>query len=942
MELGKLKERTANQFGGNLAKEATLMATPGLSTYGKEKIKEASALNTPPIFLPGTRRQELSGRQGAMLDKLAKHNETGDVAHEALIGSTLDALDFVFNMPNRAIAETADAARKRLDWAVQGGEGELPGYHPWDAAMREEKAPGVRYGGLDQTYQDAYKQAVGGRDLTETERLSLLGAGVISDIGVAGKLGKAIAPFKRVPASQAISENIGAALKQGGFELKPPDQRAFTLLKPTQAMHPHLEYAGRVSAEGKSLPQRIQWAREELQKTAHSMGATPEELAKMDQAFLERIGTEGKFLEKKGWGAEVGRRLQKPAPERISEVLNPTETTMPFGALQKPGKARDVASAWAWDRGAPQGVGDLVRQNQGQKLSGISQAEKDAKNLGKAFESPERGEQVSSWMDAYSTRAEADKWMRQSQALQQAGGPAPSPRLIQARSEVIDRLNDLEARGYAPKTPREAEAVKFMRQQFDDFRAQEQQALGDVGFVEEYLPRVETKASKDFAFKIVGRHQLGEGAGFTKERLPWETGVTLDGTPLHEFYKHPSAIYAARAKAHHMAMASAQSEADVLAHYARPLPAGISPEARAALKAQGVELYQAKYGANKGKMFLLDENAGRLLAKTTSKEEIGKFWKTYDGAHSWLKGRMTVLRPGFVMRNFFGGNLYNMWLGDVDILPNLNHASQVLGVKQARHFGPASKMEIGVQKLLSTGMNGGSKVGGRSVDEWIKLLEENKVISPGQIEYELGTASHELAKPSWKQWRPLKEDFALKNRAWNPFSQKFVVPQAIGGANRALENLSKVAVFMDRIKKGYTAREAADAVAKTLFNYDELSAVLGSQAVRRTMSFPIWQYKNMGLQFASMLARPDKFSQYLTARTGIQNIDPLDEKDLALAGAIPAEMRRAEPFMMPGARGSRENAASSSRAGCRPSAPSGWQDSTSSPRARSRTGVRAS
>ena len=93
-------------------------------------------------------------------------------------------------------------------------------------------------------------------------------------------------------------------------------------------------------------------------------------------------------------------------------------------------------------------------------------------------------------------------------------------------------------------------------------------------------------------------------------------------------------------------------------------------------------------------------------------------------------------------------------------------------------------------------------------------------------------------------------------QALNPMSKRNILMRMVGKANRTGEDLARWALFSDRLRKGYTARAAARAVAKYIFNYDEISRF--GQVAKRFIPFATWNLKNWGMQISTLLNKPDK------------------------------------------------------------------------------------
>jgi len=83
-------------------------------------------------------------------------------------------------------------------------------------------------------------------------------------------------------------------------------------------------------------------------------------------------------------------------------------------------------------------------------------------------------------------------------------------------------------------------------------------------------------------------------------------------------------------------------------------------------------------------------------------------------------------------------------------------------------------------------------------------------------------------------------------------------------AGTSVEDTSRVALFLDQIKKGKNPEDAALHVKKYLFDYQELADVERT-VFRRAVSFYTWLRKNIPLQLEHFIATPHKYSNVASA-----------------------------------------------------------------------------
>lgn len=75
-------------------------------------------------------------------------------------------------------------------------------------------------------------------------------------------------------------------------------------------------------------------------------------------------------------------------------------------------------------------------------------------------------------------------------------------------------------------------------------------------------------------------------------------------------------------------------------------------------------------------------------------------------------------------------------------------------------------------------------------------------------------------------------------------------------ANDVAEGMSKLALFIEKVKEGYSFDEAANQTYKVLFDYGDLTDV--DRSIKNVVPFWTWVRKNFPLQLANLLSEPSK------------------------------------------------------------------------------------
>ena len=463
-----------------------------------------------------------------------------------------------------------------------------------------------------------------------------------------------------------------------------------------------------------------------------------------------------------------------------------------------------------------------------------------------------------------------------------------------------------------PQNAEEQKAIQFVRENMDEMHERENQILGHTGYAEEYLTRAEKAESKKKHIEIFGAKPAGGGRlFFQRKRLPSTAEISLKGTSLRDFHQQLGEIYQVRAKAHNVAIANALAEDAILKSYSASPMKILDKATEAEVKGQGLVRYVRRYGPERGREYLVDKGTAMFMDRALRSHQnpegmVGGFLDTWDKTMSWMKGRMTIIRPGFWMRNLFGGNLYNMWLADMDLLPNLRDSAALLAYRQQKHglrLQPQGMLAqkgrdlatVAERRIYRTfarqiaGKEGTARIAGKSVDELLALAEEAKVFGSGVVGGEVASGIQQKAR--------------MGLEAVNVFGNRNLLSRFNSGANKFIEEWCKLALYLDRVKKGFSHQEAAADVAKYLFNTDELSSF--TRTAGKAIPFFGWTTKNFGLQLSSLLNRPDKVAKYLRMETLIQDLDPLDPEDMKIADLMPEKLKAQHPVMLPGKRSSK-------------------------------------
>jgi hypothetical protein len=293
-----------------------------------------------------------------------------------------------------------------------------------------------------------------------------------------------------------------------------------------------------------------------------------------------------------------------------------------------------------------------------------------------------------------------------------------------------------------------------------------------------------------------------------------------------------------------------------------------------------------KPGAYPTGVYLVPSDVAKDFVRAgNAMDNPGRFMKMINWASHWWAGQVTVQKPGFHIRNFFG-NVFNSMLYDPRVTGEFARASRIRsGGSEAIVPGTRFTERQVHEMSLMTGVD---KPGGSFIADLQNPSQFNRKMAEFDYQIEQARLSGKFATPEERaaeiaKIKALKdrelfggftgvaEDDAIAFRRltrdpqkWadfiqsiNPSSNENAWARFARVRGSDIENHSRVALFTRALRNGLDPTQAAEVVGKYLFHYDELSRSL--QQAKRWVPFMTWLRNNLPLQAENILTQPGKY-----------------------------------------------------------------------------------
>jgi len=246
------------------------------------------------------------------------------------------------------------------------------------------------------------------------------------------------------------------------------------------------------------------------------------------------------------------------------------------------------------------------------------------------------------------------------------------------------------------------------------------------------------------------------------------------------------------------------------------------------------------------------------FARVNDPVEWHGFWKGWDRFQTWLKAAM-IATPGFVNRNIMGA-FFNAWLDGVnlnEIFKSLRmtqkvasemRRSKVTFVQAAERLAAKDAAMRPYVDLLKVGVRGGGQaVDAVELERGLRNARSMEILFGGR-----------LAKGG-----------AQTSVSFKPWSPRFAPYQSVRTVNSWVEDIVRLGVGMDTMRWGGTVDDALTRIAKTQFDYDELTSFERNWA-KRFIPFYTWTRKNVPYQLKQLGMHPGKYNRLLSAKRNLE------------------------------------------------------------------------
>lgn len=282
---------------------------------------------------------------------------------------------------------------------------------------------------------------------------------------------------------------------------------------------------------------------------------------------------------------------------------------------------------------------------------------------------------------------------------------------------------------------------------------------------------------------------------------------------------------------------------------------------------------------------------------TTNQADIGKIREAYMTTVSWFRGWTLGVFPAYHARNHISNITQNVVSGmpilDVSKYAILSHKIQKYGPSLTDEFiTTIAGKKIPLADIYEQGMLMGVEGTGLFTAEYTEVAKQTigfvrgmgvrKKTAFGHMKSTKSAGLRKMVVEGAKAV-PSKEGLLGKIGQYTPLvgrgSNKALTAGFLVG--RGIENNARWSQFLYSVVEGHSYQEAAQRVAKYLFDYSDINTVISD--MRNIFPFVVWSRKNIPLQLENLVMRGTRVASLVKAKDafeGAMGTDDMDTPDL--------------------------------------------------------------
>jgi hypothetical protein len=281
------------------------------------------------------------------------------------------------------------------------------------------------------------------------------------------------------------------------------------------------------------------------------------------------------------------------------------------------------------------------------------------------------------------------------------------------------------------------------------------------------------------------------------------------------------------------------------------------------------------------------------MALSTNQAEIGQLRQAYMTTVSWFRGWTLGIFPAYHARNHISNITQNVVSGmpvqDVSKYAILSHKIQKYGPTLTDEFiTTVTGKKIPLAEIYEHGMLRGVEGTGLFTAEYseaakqtigyVKSVGVRKKTAFGFMPPTKGTGIRKMIVEGAKAV-PSKETMLGKVGQYTPMvgrgSNKALTAGFLVG--RGIENNARWSQFVYSIVEGHSYDEAAQRVAKYLFDYSDVNTVVSN--MRNIFPFIVWTRKNIPLQLENLVMKSTRVATLVKAKDAFERMAGTDDMD---------------------------------------------------------------